>query len=667
MVMGPSICAVVLACVAVACAPPSSQAQEQAAQPSMFEQPGESGAVDVARRLLALTRVRVAAPSWSSVGVPSMAPLLDGRAVRVVLRAAGEAGLPGSAGVAGVTSATSSAATDAGSGLGMQAFQRAVDDAIAKLRESAGQRDVPASEVTISIEVAEPAIDVIAATYAELDERCRPGLDGLRLTIAGDDPSGNAGSGTTTWWSFPSQQLLAGDTPSRAGLSLISQATGDPALALAGVEGHELRDLAASRSVQFARFGVAHVAELTPGGAGVMLHRGGVVVGAREITRESIASLSTSIARELCARVRMEPQGMRVRAVVQPAVERDRGLVEAQDAGTIQVALLCVALLRTGDEGSERVAGELLGDMLARGYGAVDGAASPAVAAAVALALHEYFATTPEPRVWALSARAGVLDVLREGFDAKESAWSPRVPDAARGLVALAMVRCSTSSSWDGVAPDLTLDDARAVTRAAYRTDAPSLLVAQMPWLGWAEVELARQEPGNVTPSPLPAAGALRQMRDALLARQVRFEALDVLGEDSEGGFLLATRDGGASGVLGPTWQTARPLAFLATMVREPGLTDEKERLAQLARVLAGVRFLRQLVADEAVMHAAPWAMARGGGLGGGLWGVRNATWDQRQSLEAAVMTLLTLQETLATIDALSGPLQTAPESPKMP
>jgi hypothetical protein len=550
----------------------------------------------------------------------------------------------------------------------MVAFQRAVDVALQQLEQSTGNRPVPAGQITISIEVAEPAIEVGAESFAELDERVRPGLEGLRLTIATQ-----AGAVPTTWWSFPSQQMIAVDMPSRAASALISQVTGDPALALAGVEGHELADLVKSRAAQFARFRVAHIAELVPGSEPIVLTRGGVVVASRDITREAIVELRDRVASSLAAaRVRMEPEGMRVRTLVSPALDRGGGGggQAPVDASPTQVALLCTALFRTGREVDAKLATDLMADMLAGGSAAVADHASPVVAASIAIALSEYCAQTNAPRPWAADAVVNLSEVLHSAFDGEANAWAKSVPEPARGMVALALVRLATSNAFPTADQPDAIALAQAATRAAYRLDAPGLLVGQMPWLGWAEVELAeygarKGRSGAGADSSIPAANALRQMRDALLARQVRYDALDVLGEDSEGGFLLASREGGGGGpgVLGPTWQSARPLAFMATMVRVPALTDEKEKFLQLARVLAGVRFLRQLTADEAAMHVAPWAK----GARGGLWGVRNATWDQHQSLEAGVMTLFALEETLATIYALTGPAPTPQESPKTP
>lgn len=50
-----------------------------------------------------------------------------------------------------------------------------------------------------------------------------------------------------------------------------------------------------------------------------------------------------------------------------------------------------------------------------------------------------------------------------------------------------------------------------------------------------------------------------------------------------------------------PTWHTARPASFLAAMLGHPRLTDASERPRQTASLMANLRFLRQLSADEYV------------------------------------------------------------------
>ncbi len=84
----------------------------------------------------------------------------------------------------------------------------------------------------------------------------------------------------------------------------------------------------------------------------------------------------------------------------------------------------------------------------------------------------------------------------------------------------------------------------------------------------------------------------------------------------------------------------------MATMMGDARLTDAEEELREITRVLASLRFLRQLAADEDVV----WASAAPREA---MWGVRAALWDQRQTPEATAMTLLAICETLDSLDAI--------------
>jgi len=97
-----------------------------------------------------------------------------------------------------------------------------------------------------------------------------------------------------------------------------------------------------------------------------------------------------------------------------------------------------------------------------------------------------------------------------------------------------------------------------------------------------------------------------------------------------------------------PTWQTARLVAFLATMLGEPELTTPKERPGEIVRLLAAARFLRQLQVDDTLgWMCNDAALVKGG--------IRNATWDQRTQTDATAMALLAVLETIKGIEKASA------------
>jgi len=201
------------------------------------------------------------------------------------------------------------------------------------------------------------------------------------------------------------------------------------------------------------------------------------------------------------------------------------------------------------------------------------------------------------------------------------------VPDEQRPVVAFALSRRAVER-WPG--PPASTDAAAALEKVLARTE-PGRLASRMPWLGWGELCL---------PAPaIPAAPALREFRDRVYEHQLRAEAMDADHEDLSGGIVFT-----ASRSPLPTCQTARVAAFLASAAGDARLTDPAERIKEIARLAATLRFLRQLTADDACgfMYADP-DRARGG--------VRVALWDQRQPLDATALTLIAACETLRAME----------------
>ena len=109
-----------------------------------------------------------------------------------------------------------------------------------------------------------------------------------------------------------------------------------------------------------------------------------------------------------------------------------------------------------------------------------------------------------------------------------------------------------------------------------------------------------------------------------------------------------------------PTWQAARPLAFIATMLGDPRLTDDAEVAAELSRLLQSLRFLRQLTASEADGH-----MYRSPDRAVG--GVRASLFDQRMPPEATSLTLIAVCETIRSLEQIESRRGAAGEAPPDP
>ena len=94
-----------------------------------------------------------------------------------------------------------------------------------------------------------------------------------------------------------------------------------------------------------------------------------------------------------------------------------------------------------------------------------------------------------------------------------------------------------------------------------------------------------------------------------------------------------------------------RPAALLAAMLGDPALTRgtmaRGEVVPQLIELSESLRFVAQLTADERLghMYADP---------AGAIGGVRTSLWDQSMPLTASALGLLTLTDTLETLDSLA-------------
>jgi hypothetical protein len=221
---------------------------------------------------------------------------------------------------------------------------------------------------------------------------------------------------------------------------------------------------------------------------------------------------------------------------------------------------------------------------------------------------------------------AACSKALRSAFSV-ETGFAPDVPRAAYGAIAWAMVRLARDGGG-------TLAPARACVEAAFGSVGVDQLVTHMPWLGFAAIEAAGEQ-------SLSQREALMQMRTLVFEHQISSAELEPYDRDFAGGIVF-TR---ARTPL-PTWQSARPMAFVTAMIRDTRLTPKEARATELIRALASLRFLRQLTADEASLFTAKSpARAR--------WGVRSALWDQRMPPDATALTLIAVCEALRTVQAM--------------
>lgn len=541
-----------------------------------------------------------------------------------------------------------------GEGLAVwEAARAAIDEARDRIPVSsdalaAAVRSDAAQRLTIHLELGGALIPLQVESWEGVDTRARAGLDGVGARAPARAAQGEPGVNvprTGVALTFPSEMRVGGDTPSAGARRALSLASERAILALADDPETSPARLANEFGVALFAFRVTSLAQTRADATPVFLYRGGRVIQASEITRPAIEAMADAMAMHLASRPRA--------AVYNPA----RGIGD-ESAAAPSLALAAVALerwARVRGESSDAAVRDAAGSAVTtiRTYlvGAAEkaGALSPTDGAALVLAGvgREGASATPEARAIAGRAR----EALARAYS-PEAGWNEKVAEPARGLVAWALAQVAAdAASVNGEAandPERARTRASGAVRAVFRDTPDGDLIAQMPWLLYAERALAdggkpdAGSAGGATPQMLPSADALRNVRDTVVRHQLTARDAGDDGLDLVGGVVF-TR-GGASL---PSWKSTRAIAFLSAALADPGVTPTDERVSALVPVLAGLRFVRQLTMDEV---SALVARDRARAVGG----VQAAAWDPSQPIDATSLGLIAACETLAALDSLA-------------
>ena len=432
----------------------------------------------------------------------------------------------------------------------------------------------------------------------------------------------------------PDEQITLGLEGRGALGSMAAELADEPGLSLASV------DALLDRGVTLARARTVWVAQPRPGLGGVFLDRGGRVVDADAFGTGALASMRGALVRNLenQAWPGAERYGM--------AGRRDAisGASDPTIATALGQGLSVIALSRYARAHEDRevlaYAVSLMHDLARVEAGEPEPWAAPAGAAACVLALDaiERAGAPMTPELSELETRCA---------DAVVGAFTPRggfaggVPSSARGLIAWALVRLG-----DG--------DAALAVRRAYADTAASALVTQMPFLGWAELELAGDG------GPIEAREALVGMRELMWSHQIGRTDVEPWDRDLRGAIVFTGAENPA-----PTSRNLRPLAFACTMLGDarltPGAIGRPAVSAEIGRLADALRFARQLMFDDssAFLSALP---------GPCIGGVRRSLWDWTIAPADTAMALLCVLEFERSLGAVAGrdaaPMEASGESP---
>ena len=493
------------------------------------------------------------------------------------------------------------------------ARERVRRDQAGLLADTAWSRVEP--DVRIALELSGSAIPLDDRDQRLAETARRSGLAGLVVRPGLEGVA--ARRGELTAWRSLSWLRERDQSPGAAMASMAGRLAGDASLAL-----EPLPNLV-GRGYVFLRVPVLEIAEVGPARAPVFLHRGGVVVAAGSVDSAALRDAGGALVEHLAARAWPggEPLGLRGGYDARAAAYRP------VIASPLEQGLAIAALDRwatvTGDERAAALAEELrteLGNVHERERAPwSDG---PSAAAAVLARIGG-------------DARERCLEVLRGVFDG-EAFVGDELPRGAQGLAAHALVRAAGAG-------DIDAEIAAAAVRAVYRDTSPETLIAQMPFLAMASIELAA-----LRGEPIGAAAALRDLRDVVAEHRLGPTDADRADRDLLGATVF-TR--GTAPL--PSWQSVRSSSLTAAMLGEASLTPRSDGGGLARRVvghLGSVRFLVQLQAIRRGVHAYPEPGAARGG-------VRAAVWSDAMPLMASALTLWTYAQTLDALERVSGAL----------
>ncbi len=484
--------------------------------------------------------------------------------------------------------------------------------------------------IAITVEIAGRPVPIAPKEWADAVDEIGPGLDGVAVRM-----------GERIEAMFPETMIVTGTDAAGAYRALVSKVSGDPTLGLK--KPSELREKV---GVEFLRLRVVQVGQPEAGGPSVLFHRGGRVSERVDLDSLSLERWADNLAEHLWYQAWPGGDGTGIKGTYEPCGGANGvRFADPRSKAIVALAMLRYSRSKAGIQGAnfkERFdamrhwLATLLDENEAVEPGEAEPWAEPASAALWWAMLDEYGIAPSKPSGGYQEVRDEKLEQFkRRCRDKLDQSLTEELAKSAEYGPILAWA--ANRREWND---DTDRKECEAFIRMVVRNTSPDRLVGTMPWLGWAGMT----ERGDV---------ALREMRAELWQHQLQPESLPPEAQDLAGGVVFA-----ASRQPLPTWQVARPLTYLAAGLRYSQVTANAEVELELARTLASLRFLRQLTASSAECHMyKDPAKALGG--------VRNSLFDQRMPPEATAMALLTVCETLKSLDAIKARAAAPSAAPK--
>jgi len=379
-----------------------------------------------------------------------------------------------------------------------------------------------------------------------------------------------------------------------------------------------------NRGVELLRFATVNLAQRKPGEGPVFMFRGGRVISESEITRDSLSDIASQLGANLMWRFRPLEPGQESGEIPpgKLGVSLNLGRPSDKDAELFETLLSIQALRKLSvTQGVSPIVREravLVSNALLAGVGKSWPRNPDAVVSAMAVVASTEPAASGA--VDAAEIRERASSVVDAAFS-ESSGWSDQVAVAARSILVMALVRSKSPL-------------AEPALRSLYAQTPPKFLVSHLPYLVWAEQELADSG------APVPAAGALDEMRTEIWSHQITASDAGEDAPDFIGGIVFTN----SANPL-PTWQSLRPLCGLGAMAADARLTDATRYPIELVRVARGMRFVRQLMIDEDSVHAALEPERA-------MYGVRLSLWEGRQPTDVQALAVMAACEAIHAISA---------------
>ncbi|MEM9416542.1 MAG: hypothetical protein AAGA29_13865 [Planctomycetota bacterium] len=489
--------------------------------------------------------------------------------------------------------------------------------------------------VSISLPANGPA-DAVFAQFV-------PGFHGLRMTGA------LMPDGDLIW---PGNALMRNTSPRSQLVQLLDRQ---------GFEDEDLVDVARPAGPRLERFEVVHFLQAGPNQPPRQLIRGNVVVPRRALDTQGLNGIVERIARHMDGKIDVLNDGTLVlRGPYHPSYDRiDPGLARLR-----QGSLACFAMLVQSKSAQQRSPGDRLsrvrGDRALRVAQSLvpmaipeQGKVQPVSAALLLLALCESPVPVDEDLRDALGEALMSLHLAEGGFR-EPGEYGDQPGEVARVSRATQAVVTAALASWYTTMSEADPTVRRVVWRsmnelvAANRNDPDGARLADLTWLSVAYSRAGRQIAGAMQEDD--AQDKLAEMQ-AFFAEQMELlidqqvQGVPLMGpDDVAGGYV--THNGILGAAPDPTWESAMPLAVIATVLRDEAIVEPNDIFGPLLSAQLGARFVAQLLITDANAYYLRDVQAASGG-------VRRSLWDNTLDLDCSSMALIALSELQSSLHLL--------------